>query len=137
MGWSTTLQLTFVFVGFVAFTFVLLRLTFDITTRQQMTMLAPPAMTIIGVIAGFIFVRFKLHDFFVWYMLFFAIIFFAWRRKSGLEEARLRLEREAPGIGEAGDEVLKEYRLTRQLLSLGLLVYGLAFVASTYYLILK
>ena len=129
-------QLLF-FVGFEGLTFMLARMVLDYTARNDSAYLAPPALILIGVVTGALFVQMKLQDLFIWHLLLFGLVSFAWHRKSNLKDDKLTeiAGKVAAETGKTVEDVKQSYTMTRRLLSFGLISYFVAFSGAVYFLI--
>ena len=70
------------FVGFVGASFVVLRYALSYFTERNQAWFAPPILTVVGVLAAYVFLRLKIDTFFIWYLAFLAFVFLGWRSKS-------------------------------------------------------
>ena len=133
-AWITQILL---FLGFTGFSFILLRVSFQFAAEGRMTLAVPPALAVFGVLSAVVFLRLKLAEFLVWHLLFLAMVFVAWRRKSRVDADRLAqlAEQAAQQSGARAAEISRAFVQARQLLTLGFACYVVAFVAAFFYLL--
>jgi len=135
MEFSSAFNQLMTFIGFEAATFYIVRTTLDQTARREMASIAAPILILVGAISGPIFVQFKLSNLFVWHMIFFGLVCFAWHRQSLLKDDRLNelAEKASKETGKTTDDIKANYLFTRRLLSFGLVSYFGAFSIAFYY----
>ena len=71
------------FVGFVGASFVVLRYALSYFTERNQAWFAPPILTVVGVLAAYVFLRLKIDTFFIWYLAFLAFVFWAGAARAG------------------------------------------------------
>ena len=135
MDFAVALNQLMTFVGFEAATFYVVRTVIDQTARREMAAVAAPILILVGAISAPIFVQFKLQNLFVWHMIFFGLVCFAWHRQSLLKDEKLTelADKVAKETGRKTDEIKDSYLFTRRLLSFALVSYFAAFSIAFYY----
>ncbi len=124
------------FLGFIGFSFVLLRLSFQYVAQGRALFAAVPALAVFGVLSAVVFLRMKLADLLVWYLVFLLMIFVGWRQKTRVDTDRLeKLAKEAAvETGGRPDAISDRFRSARQILSIGFACYVVAFLTTFFYL---
>jgi len=137
MSFASTFNQLMFFVGFEGLTFMFARMILDYTARNDSAWMAAPALILLGAATGVLFVQMKLQDLFIWHLILFGLVCFAWHRKSNLDDAKLTemAGKVAAETGKKTEEVKESYTMTRRLLSFGLISYFVAFSGAVYYLI--
>jgi hypothetical protein len=130
----TSLRPILVFLGFVGFTYMVLRHLLTYVTNHQIAPFVLPGMALLGVLSAWLMLSWKLQDFFVPHLLFVGFLFVYWYRANNMQTDRLTAAaREAARRAKADEaEVLDAYLLTRWYMRLAMASYvaafGLAFI---------
>jgi hypothetical protein len=119
-----------VFIGFVGFTYVVLRYLFALLTNHRLAPLVVPGTALLGVLSAWMLLGWKLQDFFVPHLLFVGFLFVYWYRANNMQAGKLTLAaREAARRANADEaEVVDAYLLTRWYMRLAMAAYVAAFV---------
>ena len=125
----------FLFIGFVGFTYVVLRYLLAYVTNHQIAPVALPGLALFGVLSAWLFLSWKLQDFFLWHVLFVGLLFWHWYRTNNMQTEKLTAAaREAARKAKADEaEVLDAYLLTRWYMRLSMVSYLAAFMLGFAY----
>lgn len=118
-----------VFLGFVGFSYVVLRYLLAYVTNHQAAPFAIPGVALLGVLSAWLLLSWKLQDFFVWHLIFVGFLFLHWYRANNMQDDKLTAAaKEAARRGKADEaEVLNAYLLTRWYMRLGMASYLVTF----------
>lgn len=119
----------FIFIGFVGFTYVVLRHLLAYVTNHQAAPYILPGMGLFGVLSAWLMLSWKLDNFFVPHLLFVGFLFVYWYRANNMVTDKLTAAaREAAQRAKADEaEVLDLYMLTRWYMRLAMVTYAAAF----------
>jgi hypothetical protein len=105
-------------------------------------MYAVPLLIVVGAISGVLFAKLQLGQYYIWFLMIFALIIIRWHAESRPENKKVqaiveKVEAEASTAKTKAAEkqdVAQTYAMTRRLLSFALVSYLAAFSATFYYL---
>lgn len=132
---GSNLRLLLVFLGFVGFSYVVLRSLLAYSTNHGIAPIAIPGIAVFGVLSAWVFVNWKLDDFFVWHLLFAGLLFFHWYKSNNMQTDRLTAAARdaARKAGADEEEVLNAWLLTRWYMRLSMASYLAAFALAFAY----
>jgi hypothetical protein len=124
------------FFLFAAISFLGLRVALNGFARSNRAPYAAPALILFGAASGVLFHNLRLHQYFIWHVILFALVILSWHTKSRVDDKKL-IEMAHTGADPrdpSTTKLVESYALTRRLLGFGLVSYLAAFSASYYYL---
>jgi hypothetical protein len=124
------------FMGFVGFSYVVLRYLLGYVTNHRIAPIAVPGSALFGVLSAWLLLSWKLQDFFIWQLIFAAFLFLHWYRVNNMQTDKLTAAARAAAERAQADEdaVLAAYLLTRWYMRLSMLSYLAAFALGFAYL---
>jgi hypothetical protein len=131
-----SLRPIFLFVGFVGFSYVVLRYLLAYVTNHQIAPFAVPGLALFGVLSAWLLLSWKLQDFFLWQVVFVGLLFWHWYRANNMQTEKLTAAARAAAQNAKADEaeVLDAYMLTRWYMRLSMASYLAAFTLGFAYL---
>jgi hypothetical protein len=132
---AANLRLILVFIGFVGFSYIVLKSLFRYCTNHGLAPFVLPGVAVFGVLSAWVFLGWKLTDFFLWHLVFVGFLFFHWYRANNMQTARLTAtaRQTANAAGADESEVLNAFLLTRWYLRLSMAIYLAAFTLGFAY----
>lgn len=139
-----TLSPAIAFLLFAVASFLMLRYVLANFASEERARYAPPILIFAGAASGVLFFRMELGQYYIWFLMIFALIIFRWHAQSR-PEGKAVLEKvdqivptgnakKTAAADEIRSGVVQTYTMTRRLLSFGLVSYLAAFSAVFYYL---
>jgi hypothetical protein len=128
----SSLRPILVFLGFVGFTYVVLRHLLAYVTNHQIAPFVVPGMALLGVLSAWLLLSWKLQDFLIPHLLFVGFLFVYWYRANNMQTDRLTAAARAAAQRAKADEaeVLEAYFLTRWYMRLSMASYGAALLLA-------
>jgi hypothetical protein len=137
-----TLAPALIFLAFTVVSFLMLRYVLANFAREERAIYAVPLLIAIGAISGVLFAELQLGQYYIWFLMIFALIIIRWHAESRPENKKVKavvekVEAEAGAAKTktaAKQDVAQTYAMTRRILSFALVSYLAAFSATFYYL---
>jgi len=131
-----------IFLLFTVASFFLLRYVLANFAREDRALYAVPILAVAGAVSGFLFARLQIGQYYIWFLMIFALIIIRWHAESRPENKKVQaivkqVETEtgaAASRATGKQDVAQTYAMTRRLLSFALVSYLAAFSTVFYYL---